>query len=124
MTTKEARAIRIWFQKNIGLLGWKVSITIGDIPPEALLNDIEPGDRWKFCGRSVGYAQFHRAVIWIHPKSHEDKPMINSEEETLLHELLHCFHALVGMEENGQQCEWANSRLAAVLVKQYRADSE
>ncbi len=122
MTRKEMRSIIRWFKSNIGLHGWTIDVTISGVPPEELTGDIPPDERKSYCGRSIVYTQFHRAVVWIHPEGHEDKLMIDNQEETLLHELVHCWWADVGLEETGQQCEWANNRLAAVLLKQYRSD--
>ncbi len=123
MTKLEARKIVRWFQREIGLLDWKFTIVIGDPPPE-LGDSIIPAERDNFCGRSLVFTQFHRATIWINPKGHEKRAMIDSEEETLLHEMLHCFWDAIGMDDEGQQCEWANSRLAAVLFKQYQVDNK
>ena len=122
VTKREARDILKWFQKHIGLLGWTVNITIGD-PPKELGGVIPPDRRPDFYGTSSALCQFHRAYVWINSDSHDgSQQMVDGEEETLLHELLHCWWTEVGMEEGGEQCEWANNRLARVLLKQYRSD--
>lgn len=123
MTKQESRDILKWFQKYVGLMGWTINITIGD-PPRELGSAIPPDRRNDFCGNSSALCQFHRAYIWINPDAHDSNPMVDKEEETLLHELLHCLWAEVGMEEGGEQCEWANNRLAGVLLKQYRSDHD
>jgi len=125
MTKREANSILCWFKKNVGLVGWKVQIVIGD-PPPVLGDDIYPSDKNEWYGRNQGTVSWQRAIIWLNPGAHNKlaTALYPTEEMalTLMHELLHLFNADIGLDETVRRCEWGNNRLAAVLLKQYRSD--
>lgn len=126
MTKVETGKIKRWFQKNIGLAGWRIDITVDDIPPPELRDDICPDDRSKRYGRTQVYAMWRTSVVWVNPAAHTiPRPdrRTNDQVETLLHELLHGFFVECSIGSGGSGTEWCLNQLATVLAKQYRADS-
>ena len=124
MTKAEANKVLRWFQKQGGLVGWKIDIHITNDPPPELGGDIYPSSREHWFGRYSGDAAYRSCSIWVNPIGHkEDNEKDGDMTETLIHELIHGLFMECGVEASGDHAEWAVNWLAAILTKQYRLDN-
>jgi len=118
MTKTGANKIVRWFKKNFGCRDWKIKIL------------------WCPAGASDGQVRAlgscdpdlpYRAVkIRIDLEEHKYRIKHDADttpEHTLMHELIHCFFAECGIDDNGDSSEYGVNQLASILVKQYRADN-
>ena len=111
MTLAETRNILNWFKCNVGLADWGVSV-----------NELSSQDSDDLGQVSID-ATTKTAKVWINTKRHEKEDGLLSDcEHTLLHELVHCFMADCGIEDDGgDRMEFFVNRLASVMLIGYRS---
>ena len=118
MTRAETLKILKWFQSEIGISDWIVDISI-DEPQLKLMEDLPSQDWGEFLGRTQMAATMHKAQVWVNVQNHEKD---QDPAETLIHELMHIFFSDCDMENTGDRREYANNRISAVLLRQFRSD--
>ncbi len=113
-TKAEANKVLRWFQRNIGLLGWKVTFIFGPLSS----SDEQRGPPFGCCVNDLTY---HEAKIYINLKEHEGRD--GDVVDTIMHELIHASNCECGIIDDGEAAEYGVRMYAAILTKQYRADN-
>ena len=119
MTKKEAQKACRWFQREIGLAGWKIEVFLRD-KPLSMCGDETRDDTKTQLGHSWTHLRLHIVQVWINP----DPTILTSNEDvdemlTLMHELLHGLFESIDIPYNRLQ-EHAIDRLSHILAAQYR----
>jgi len=110
MKKHESDRIVQWFQKHVGLKGWRVQVLSAPLADGAF-------------GECVSDVPYHSAKVWISPTAHQGGKAPEDEAHTLMHELLHAFRAECGIIDEGEPAEWATNQLASNLLRLYRMDA-
>lgn len=116
LTEKEAAYIVHWFQDNMKLTDWTISVCCKESPPDWVGDHNED-----VVGNCVSELEFKTAYIWVASESSWDHLL--DPRGTLIHELCHVMADDAGITDSGTpqlECVW--NSLADVLLRVYETD--
>ncbi len=122
MTQKEAQKACRWFQDNIGLAGWTITVSLKD-KPACMGHDETPDQTALQLGHSWTLVRCHDCRVWINPEPGVTFSLEDTDKLlTLFHELLHGLFESIGIQYDVLH-EFTIDQLSHVLAGQYRANS-
>ena len=118
MTKKEAQKACRWFQREIGLAGWTITVHMNN-KPAFMSQDETAEDKAQQLGHSWTQIRLHDCHIWINPQA----TVVNDLDDpdnllTLFHELLHGLFESICIQYDRLQ-EHPIDRLSRVLAARY-----
>ena len=114
LTDDEATKIVEWFQNELGLQDWAISVSLSNTPPKGIGSQPK-----EIVGLCFPDATMKEATIWVSPK--RCQAVDDTEWEVLLHECWHIVAADVGIcndEDDRREFIW--NRLAHIFLDIYR----
>lgn len=109
-----------WFQREVGMAGWRVRLYSGKACPASVAGGMTRKEVNGTYGLAMADVRHREIRIWLNPEGASDKRHDRANSlETLMHELQHGAFREAGIAYAARQ-EDLTDRLARILADQYR----